>query len=528
MRALLLLLITLSTSLLADSTITINVSESNGMGRFTVEYGTRISLSSGTIMELDMQDRTLVTKESDLLNKTGLLSFVDTISTVSYVKEPKEIDTIPVYIDTFDYDKWDFVSDTFAIYPSIKAYEIAKWPDQFWGTHDSGRVISIAVEGSHTVRLKMFCGRENASFSWETDHMGNGKFLSDSKIDVSTPYDSGTIELSRNRVYLSNDAILKFCFADQTPYTGIGLNGDRFLSFLNPSNKVTFSNNTPLDTTLFFTKGSDGDDIDTIGIYPAFPVINYVKIGELIAFPAEGFDREFYLTKFGHHTVRCHIDSSNLYEVKWESDSMGNGLFPSEICDTVTETVYDTFSVWGCINYPSRPVPNIDYEYNGIRLLHDFDFDENEEIKYLRITKGNELDKFLAEVYVDSNRIFYEYRVYEHIEQFRDNKEELEDSFTYTVYTHNSKTKENKKYDVHNHVIFYLTHVHNLTELSKKESLNTKLHDEIAIYSISGRLIQSYKNSPLSKIDTQSLSTGYYILSYTLNDKIIQKKLFVK
>lgn len=507
----------------------IDVSQPYEAGTFTLHYGTRFQLSSGSIIDLKLQDRTVILNETDIKNKLGLLAFIDTISTVTYVEDSNAIDTLPVYQDTLPHDSPYYVRDTLGIYPAIEAYEIYTWPDIFRPVYGSEKPLSISIDGANTVRLTLICGRRKASITWETDSMGNGIFKSDNPIDVSTPYSSGTITLSQNkRTYLSNEATLYLSYADKTPYTGIGYNGDVFLSFLNPKNRVSYADYTSMDTTLFFTKDPNGE-IDTIGSYPAFPVIGQdVIVGELVTYPAEGFDKEFCLKKWGHHTLRCYIDSSNLNEIKWETDSLGNGIFPSDICDSVTETVYDTFSVWACINYPYRSTPNIEYTGEGIKLMHNFQLEENEHIRYVEITEDNEFNEYLARVGTDSNMVYYDFRVYKEIEQFRENKEEREDSFSYAVYIKNIKTNEKKKYIVKNHVIFYLTHVHTLKELETKQQLNNTIHDKITIYSLNGRIVKTLRNCSLSNINTRNLSTGHYILSYTVKDKLMQKKFFVQ
>lgn len=156
-----------------------------------------------------------------------------------------------------------------------------------------------------------------------------------SLVNVSKPYSSGIIEITfwTGEINFSNGAQLVVEKPDQSDVTNGG-SGFFVIALSDTTSKISYID-SELDSVLFF-RSSKVTYIDTIKVIPAHPYAYYNSYDvEVIPIYTEGFDKVFYIYREGENSIRCRLEenSDEPYRTKlnWETDSLGNKIFKSEI-----------------------------------------------------------------------------------------------------------------------------------------------------------------------------------------------------
>lgn len=180
--------------------------------------------------------------------------------------------------------------------------------------------------------------------------------VSSQVIYVHIPYDSGTISLDNYSadLYFSSGAAISLSKYDFTYNSSSNESGEFVFSFTDTLSTVKYESGE-VDTTLFFRYDHDGL-VDTLDIYPSHPAFYFDAAKDSVKM-SEGFETPFFITVEGKHTLRCSIvkdETSKFGILKWETDSLGNGIY---------ERVFDTTDV-------SEPYSNgkIDFDFSTLRM----------------------------------------------------------------------------------------------------------------------------------------------------------------
>lgn len=335
-------------------------------------------------------------------------------------------------------------------------------------------------------------------------------------IDVSQPYSSGVFTFEyRDTVSFSNGAIVNFCKFDQTPYTNGG-NGQYNLGFIDTLTHVSYKDEA-IDTVLYFIKLNDEDGVDTLGLYPSHPV-GYFNAWDAISFEnVDGYNKPFYISSKDGHTVRCQFFGEYSTNMKWETDSMGNGKFESEI-------VHSDF----------------DFEYNYVAIsklthvyLDSIDVPSSEKIISVEITEmpigiDSSLSDFKSQASVITDgegdlKIKYEFG--HGLDWDLSRYDDFYDSLSYTIKTKDDITKEEKNYYFKTHIEILVYGDHVLATTSKP-MLSSKIQKEIQVIDIAGRIVKTLHNITLQDIHLIDLSSGVYFAKLT--DADLQFKFTIR
>lgn len=252
--------------------------------------------------------------------------------------------------------------------------------------------------------------------------------------------------------------------------------------------------------------GAQFDD-ESEGLMDNYKAISYIKASNNSNMKLQIYDCDKNMEKVGPDEELCQFIYN--FKFRWTVDSAGNGKFKHRFDDTFTES-YDL----EC-NLVSTNTAELEF------LSHHIPYDIVTNVEIVEMPALNKSVKSTVYV-IDTNYIKYK------IEFLDFSFDVYVDSVSYVVSTWNTTDSCAKKYYV---TSFFSTELYtaNIIHPSiKSHSLNDVIHKEIKIFDIHGRVVKTLHNTNLSTINSQGLSSGFYILAFDVDGKRYQKKFCVK